>query len=386
MNNSNQLKYEDLVEKLKAGTICVPEGKYNPSTVFAVALTNKVCEKEKIEYPDIKRVPEQSVGEFKNNLTIGFKSGELSNVPDGGKLSASKMFSIAGKELYGETSSIMEDNFIRNIDEAVINKTEGKAYDSPYMDMIDSIKPLWDEPFSNKDSFANAVRFAEQGLEERYEKAFMEGPSKLDNLISELEKDIVANREHSLKCSEKKAENIIKNDIQNINTIKGNKEYNIANFSVAGIPYNQIKEYVSKENLDIAGYTFPSKAGITYKPLNEEKLPIPEKWKNLEKKDLEKEDVGITYCHKKGISVTFDNQDNCMKGLEKMVEYQEQSLGLNKSDISIMDSERKDLADMSSDELLDAICSSNENILGQTSGDNSRELDESMDEMVEQIA
>ncbi len=313
--------YKEFTDKLKEGHIYVPEGKFNPSTVLGVALVNKVCEKENIDYPSVHRVSDEQLKELyeskDENIIVSYSASDIADVVE--------------YELYGNALK----PFIIEFDLGSQALKMGPEYEqnvTPYVQMINSMNPLWDETFSNKSAFDNAVRIVEQGLTERYEKLEMEGHNQdVSGLITEVEKDIADNRAHAKKCSLEKAEKVINNALNKTQKAQGKNKYEFLNLKVAGIPYDLVKEVVKASNKQIAGYTFPTKNGITYKPLDEKLLSVPEKWKSASLNELDKEVKGMTYCHKHGISITFTDGISETLGIDKMIEYQEKELSIDKS-------------------------------------------------------
>lgn len=314
------MNYKEFVSKLKSGIVYRAGGEFNSSTIISVALINKVCEKEMLDYPIVKNLYNEHDGITleKNNIVLGMENGTFSRKventrEDGTPISTlGKIFNVVGYELYGDCAKYLDKAFISEMD-----ITNGSSLTNPYVEMLEKMKPCWNEKFTRNQAFDNAVRIAEQGLSERYEELTLNGSKNLTELISEVEKDIEKNREHSINKSTEKAKRIIKDLVNNTEPVYGGY---ILHFSKPGITKDLI-ENSTKEN--ILGYSYPNDKGITFKPIN---LEVPEEWLGIKEEDP---DLGITYCNKAGTTINFKDEDSLMDAIDIMTKEKDYEINLN---------------------------------------------------------
>ena len=331
MSNPKRMSYKEFVEKLKTGHVYTHSGGMHADDVLSTALINKVCDKEGIERPVVHRIfdKNQAIEMGAENIVYDIGMGEFDHhqkdneVRDDGTPYASfgKIFEVVGQELFGEYADQLNERFVKEID--LCDNTEKN---NPYSMMISGMNPNWNESFSLNEAFDNAVRIAEQGLDERIEAIDRGiGYEALTELITSLEEDITETRTQAKELASIEADEVINQSIMNKESVTiGDKTFSMIHFDRPGIPYPTIKAAV--EGTDIAGYTFPARGSVTYKPLDRDEctLSIPERWKGAQEFDVD----GLTFCHASGISMSFNNIESCFKGFEVMVKEQE-ALKLN---------------------------------------------------------
>lgn len=324
--NLKDVTYKEFVEKLKSGHVYTNDRMINADGVLSAALINKVADIEGIERPVIHRVASNlNHSPTVKNLVYGLKASSLDEQREK-PATLGQIYSIVGEKVFGSTADAMEKSFIAKIDDCTLNQ-----YDSDFTKMIHNMNPCWNENFSTTDAFDNAVRIAEQSLTERHEILFMENKDDLSGLVNEVERDIYDNREMLTENASIEAASLIKDKMEKAETIVGEeRNYDVLHFEQPGVPYKLIKSM--SKNTDVVGYTFPSRDGVTYKPLDKDSflefsLNVPDRWKDSSEFDVE----GMTYCHPAGISMSFTDMDSCMNAVQTMVDEQEGNLEVSEN-------------------------------------------------------
>ena len=319
-------EYEELVEKLKTGHVYTHGGPFDADNVLSTALLNQVCDNEGIEIPEVHRLFDRDeAGTLAaENVVYGIGGGEFdyhqkdNEVRDNGTPYASfgKLYRVAGEQLHGEFAQTFEKEFVQGIDECTTTERE-----SMYDKMVRDMNPNWDERFSWDEAFANAVRLAEQTMNERVEEIYAGGDIGPDHL-SQIEQDIYEQgderKEASALAAEEKIQNAMENDVFEVTGNDGTT-YKVMNFDRPGVPYNKIEEMT--EGTEFVGYTFPTREGYAFKPLDQEVLPVPEIWQGQSAENLPE---GINYCYEGGITVGCDSLESCQNAINEMVEINDQ--------------------------------------------------------------
>ena len=307
-------KYAELVKKLETGHVYTHGGKMDVNDVCSGALLNMIADKEGIERPEIHRLSDMDdlkAREEEGNLIFNVKEYEEAS-------SMAKIYEAAGEELFGEKSAEMiKERFIDPIE-----KYDRDTDEYRFAEMMENLNPTWIETVKPDEAYNDAVRIAEQGINERFEEVEyprMGEQRDLTDFISSMEEDIYETRGEEKLAAVNKASELIQSAISSAQTFSvGDNDYAYMDFERGGIPYEQIKEEVEEYNKDnepeIIGYTFPSRSGITFKPVTDEFTPL-ERWRGAEEFDIE----GMSFCHKEGYSMTFDDMDSCINAINTMV-------------------------------------------------------------------
>lgn len=325
-NLEKSKEYNEFVEKLKTGHVYTHSGGFHADDVLATALINQVCDKEGIDRPQVHRIfdKNEAANLSADNIVYDIGNGQFDHHQKDNECRENgvpyaafgKIYRVVGEQLHGEFAQTFETEFVQGIDEC-----DNTERDSCYSKMVRDMNPNWNERFSLDEAFTNAVRLGEQTINERVEEIYVGGDIGPDHL-SQLEQDIYEQGDFRKEESSIAAEEIIEQAMEEGYYESEGKDgtvYKVLNFDRPGVPYPKIKEMT--EETEFVGYTFPARGGITYKPLDQEALPVPEAWQGEKAENLPE---GVNFCANGGISVGCDSVEACQDAIDEMIELNEE--------------------------------------------------------------
>lgn len=321
-------RYENFVEKLKSGHVYTHGGPFHADDVLSTALINQVCDKEGIERPEVHRIfNQQEAAELaQDNIVYDIGKGEFDHhqpdneVRENGISYAAfgKIYQVVGEQLHGELAATFEKEFVQQIDEC-----DTTIKDSEYYKMIREMQPNWNEKFPAIEAFNNAVRLSEQTISERVEN-ILAGQSIDANTLSQIEQEYAEQNAVRKEQSIAEARSYVQEKMEESDLSvqgKDGTEYKVLQFDRPGVPYEQIKETI--EGTNFVGYTFPSRNGYSYKPLNPEMMPMPEEWKGQPAEALPE---GMSFCAPNGITLCCDTPEAIENAVNEMVAIHDKEL------------------------------------------------------------